>query len=54
MKQQITAYLTRIYQSDLGEEEAREISGFMRMAHNIEKIGDAVENLSKLTSYNFV
>jgi len=49
MKSQITAYLTRIYQSDLGEEEAREISGFMRMAHNIEKIGDAVENLAKLS-----
>jgi len=49
MKQEITAYLTRIYQSDLSEEEAKEISGLMRMAHNIEKIGDAAENLAKLT-----
>jgi len=49
MQKEITSYLTRIYQSDVNESEAREISSLMRMTNNIEKIGDSVENIAKLT-----
>lgn len=50
MKQEITTYLTKIYQGDVTEAEAREVASLMRMTNNIEKIGDSVENLAKLTN----
>lgn len=50
MKQEITTYLTKIYQSDVTEAEAKEVASLMRMTHNIEKIGDSVENLARLTN----
>lgn len=50
MKQEITTYLTQIYQGDVNQTEAREVASLMRMTHNIEKIGDSVENLAKLTN----
>ncbi len=49
MQKEITSYLTRIYQSDVNESEAREISSLMRMTNNIERIGDSVENIAHLT-----
>ena len=48
MQKEITAYLTRIYQSEVNESEAKEISGLMRMTNNIERIGDSVENIAQL------
>ena len=42
----ITAYLTRIYQGDVNEAEAREISSLIRMTNNVERIGDSVENIA--------
>jgi len=49
MQKEITSYLTRIYQSDVSESEAREISSLMRMTNNIERIGDSVEDIAQLT-----
>lgn len=45
-QREITTYLTRIYQSDLNQSEAKEISGMMRMTNNIERIGDSIENIA--------
>ena len=47
-QKEITAYLTRIYQSEVNESEAKEISSLMRMTNNIERIGDSVENIAQL------
>jgi phosphate:Na+ symporter len=47
MQREIVAYLTRIYQSDVSESEAKEISSLMRMTNNIERIGDSVENIAQ-------
>jgi len=47
MQREITAYLSKIYQSDISETEAREISSMMRMTNNIERIGDSVENIAQ-------
>jgi phosphate:Na+ symporter len=47
MQKEIVAYLTRIYQSDVSESEAKEISSLMRMTNNIERIGDSVENIAQ-------
>ena len=47
MQREITAYLTQISQSDVGDAAAREISSMMRMTNNIERIGDSVENIAQ-------
>jgi len=47
MQREIVAYLTRIYQGDVSESEAKEISSLMRMTNNIERIGDSVENIAQ-------
>lgn len=49
MQREITTYLTRVYQSDVSESEAKEISSLMRMTNNLERIGDSVENIAQLT-----
>ncbi|MBW2220211.1 MAG: Na/Pi cotransporter family protein [Deltaproteobacteria bacterium] len=46
VQREITSYLTRIYQSDLNQSEAREISSMMRMTNNIERVGDSIENIA--------
>ena len=48
MLREITSYLTRVYQSQVNESEAKEISSLMRMTNNVERIGDSVENLAQL------
>jgi len=52
-RQEITSYLTRIYQMEINEEAAKEIHSFFRMANNIEKIGDSVEDLAELAEKMF-
>ena len=47
MQREILSYLTRIYQSDVSESEAKEISSLMRMTNNIERVGDSVENIAQ-------
>lgn len=44
----IIRYLTTIYQGEVNEPEAQEISELMRITNNIERIGDSMENVSKL------
>jgi len=48
MQLEITSYLTRVYESDISESQAKEISSLMRMTNNIERIGDSVENIAQL------
>lgn len=48
MQKIIIKYLTTIYQGDVNESDAREISEMMRITNNIERIGDSIENISKL------
>ena len=49
MQREITVYLTKIYQSDVNEAGAKEISSLMRMTNNVERIGDSVENIAQAT-----
>ena len=44
----IIKYLTTIYQGEVNEPEAKEISEFMRITNNIERVGDSMENVSKI------
>jgi len=44
----IIKYLTTIYQGEVNEPEAKEISEFMRITNNIERLGDSMENVSKI------
>ena len=44
----IIKYLTTIYQGDVNEPEAKEISEMMRITNNIERMGDSMENVSKI------
>ena len=49
MQKEIIAFLTSIYQGDVSADVAGEISNLMRITNNIERVGDAVENLAKRT-----
>lgn len=44
----IIKYLTTIYQGEVNESQAREISELMRITNNIERLGDSMENVSKI------
>jgi len=46
VQREITSYLTKIYQSEVNQTEAKEIASLMRMANNFERIGDSVENIA--------
>jgi len=48
MKREIIIYLTKLYQGEVNESEAKEISSLMRMVNNIERIGDAAEDVAQL------
>ncbi len=48
MQKVIIKYLITIYQGDVNESDALEISEMMRITNNIERIGDSIENVSKL------
>ncbi len=49
MQREITSYVTKVYQSDVNPSEAKEISSIMRMTNNLERIGDSVENIARIT-----
>ncbi|MCK5836137.1 MAG: Na/Pi cotransporter family protein [Desulfobacula sp.] len=44
----IIKYLTTIYQGEINKPEAKEISELMRIINNIERLGDSMENVSKI------
>ncbi|MFH1983010.1 MAG: Na/Pi cotransporter family protein [Pseudomonadota bacterium] len=48
MQKEINAYLTRLFQNGVNESEAKEISSMIRMSNNIERVGDAVENIAQM------
>lgn len=52
-RREITTYLTHVYQMEINAEAAQEIHSFFRMANNIEKIGDSVEDLAELAEKMF-
>lgn len=44
----ITEFLVKVSQGNITEAESREIASLMRMVNNIERVGDATENLAEL------
>lgn len=48
LQRQILQYLVQVSQRNISDDESNEISLLMRVANNVERIGDAVENLAKL------
>lgn len=48
LQRQITEFLVGVSQGSITEEESREIASLMRMANNVERFGDAVENVAEL------
>ncbi len=47
MQKSIIKFLTKLYQGDVNESEAKEISELMRITNNIERIGDSIERISQ-------
>jgi len=47
MQKSIIKFLTKMYQSEVNETEAMEISEMMRITNNIERIGDSIERISQ-------
>jgi len=48
LQREITQYLVRVMQSPTVPEESREVASLMRMANNLERIGDGVEHVAHL------
>jgi len=48
LQREITNYLVIISQRDITLEASKEISSLLRMANNIERIGDSVQNIAEL------
>ncbi|MCP3900561.1 MAG: Na/Pi cotransporter family protein [Desulfobacteraceae bacterium] len=48
MQKGIIKFLTKMYQGDVSEIEAKEISEMMRITNNLERIGDSMESISKI------
>jgi phosphate:Na+ symporter len=48
MQKSIIKFLTKLYQGDVSETEAREISEMMRITNNIERLGDSIESVSEI------
>ena len=48
LQRKITDFLVQISQGAISGAESREIASLMRMVNNVERVGDAVENLAEL------
>jgi len=46
---EITQFLVHVVQKRISPEESKEITSLMRMANNLERIGDAIENIAQLS-----
>jgi len=46
---EITQFLVHVAQKRISPEESKEITSLMRMANNLERIGDAIENIAQLS-----
>ena len=49
LQKEITQFLVRLVQKPISREESQEVASLMRMANNLERIGDAIENIAELT-----
>ncbi len=48
LQKEITQFLTDVMQKQVSSEESKEIASLMRMANNLERAGDGVENIAEL------
>ena len=48
LQKEITQFLTQVMQKQVSPEESKEIASLMRMANNLERAGDGVENIAEL------
>ena len=48
LQKEITQFLTNVMQERISPEESKEIASLMRMANNLERAGDGVENIAQL------
>lgn len=48
LQKEITRFLTKVMQQSVSPEESKEIASLMRMANNLERAGDGVENIAEL------
>ena len=48
LQKEINQFLAQVVQRPIGPEESREVSALIRMANNLERIGDAIENIGEL------
>ncbi len=48
LRREITQFLVRVMQGSISEEESREVRSLIRMTNNLERIGDATENIAEL------
>ena len=46
---EITRFLVHVVQKRISPEESKEITSLMRMANNLERIGDSIENIAQLS-----
>jgi phosphate:Na+ symporter len=47
LQREITQFLVKVVQQPITPEEAKEVASLMRMANNLERIGDAIENIAR-------
>jgi phosphate:Na+ symporter len=48
LQREIIQFLVQVMQRPISKEESREVASLMRMANNLERVGDAVENIAEL------
>ena len=48
LQKEINQFLAQVVQRPISPEESREVSALIRMANNLERIGDAIENIGEL------
>ncbi len=48
LQREITQFLVRVMQGSISDEESREVRSLIRMTNNLERIGDATENIAEL------
>jgi len=48
LQREITRFLVRVMQGSISDEESREVRSLIRMTNNLERIGDATENIAEL------
>ncbi|MDB9822975.1 Na/Pi cotransporter family protein [Deltaproteobacteria bacterium] len=48
LQKEITRYLLKVTQEHISPEESREIRSLLRMVNNLERIGDAIEDIAEL------